>query len=925
MAYKITKYRGKHKIKDTKSGKSVDIDIEKYMNGGTDPEKKKKATKEAKKDNPDFSDQELKEIQDATGIQFTLDGANQLFRRNEEFVPPAPYPDLDLGRYKDVGYFDVTMNGDEYIIKPTAKNFKNAQAYKDDLYYLQKLNPNANIAGKQDLKYYVSNKDRRPQNYEHGGKIVPKYIYGADFECPEGDFDCQERKRLMKERQVAIDDTKVAMPGMKPFTPMGGSPTNLNYEEILSGTAGAALKDGAPDGMVDEATARPKNLTPVSTIKPEGLASLDEYMKIDTPDVSQLIKSNEENIVQQNNNNDDIYNIPNPYAGVDIPSAAHFLGRSIKNKSALGIAAGSLKIATGLGRNIVSGLGYQNRYNQVMKDYYQDQKNNKNPEQYFAYGGKMDEELATGEYMHGIMNPDTEDYNAEIEKGEYFQTNQGDIAEVVGDKHSDGGEKILMEPEDRVLSDKLKLGAKTAKMLSEKYDLNLKAKHTYSDVLDKYRKKSKLDKLIEEESDILKKIGEQKDVKDTTTKNFNLDVLAKKKQEIAEKKHPIEEQRKAMFDELFEIQEESKPQDKNSAKKDEFEYGGDFESLAKEYNIPIDRAKELVQKFNNGGKKKGAAKKEIRPGQSKTDAGFFGNVTPEEYQEFVKRNSSWFDFNEFDPSNPDDVKKLQENYNNLTLGNKVTVDGKFGEQTASLFLGPDLQSAPINTAMPEITAEPINLAKPASTTVPSSDEDFVIKDEEEIKKRNAGLAGMYLFPDESPLPPSGLQGTIKPERRFDRVRSTEIDVEPYLQDIKDREEATVQSLEGLSPNVRAAVLANMRANNQSQESNIRNQIDTQNLQSKERAIYANAQIQAREENASEADRLAYEQRQYRAQALTDLDLNNYYNQLQAINKQRFMDIHNLNLINATNEDVYFDGQTYRRKNSDRDILRQIKI
>jgi hypothetical protein len=34
MAYKIRKYKGKTTIKDTKSGKSAEIDIEKFMNGG---------------------------------------------------------------------------------------------------------------------------------------------------------------------------------------------------------------------------------------------------------------------------------------------------------------------------------------------------------------------------------------------------------------------------------------------------------------------------------------------------------------------------------------------------------------------------------------------------------------------------------------------------------------------------------------------------------------------------------------------------------------------------------------------------------------------------------------------------------------------------------------------------------------------------
>jgi hypothetical protein len=68
------------------------------------------------------------------------------------------------------------------------------------------------------------------------------------------------------------------------------------------------------------------------------------------------------------------FQFSNPYAGVNIPQAAGYLGESIANKDALGIASSGLKLATGLARNIGMGLGSANRQNQVMKSYAESQR-----------------------------------------------------------------------------------------------------------------------------------------------------------------------------------------------------------------------------------------------------------------------------------------------------------------------------------------------------------------------------------------------------------------------------------------------------------------------------------------------------------------------------------------------------------------------
>ena len=65
----------------------------------------------------------------------------------------------------------------------------------------------------------------------------------------------------------------------------------------------------------------------------------------------------------------------NYFNGVSIPQAAGYLGESIANKDALGIVTSGTKLAAGLGRNILSGMGSQNRENQIMKQYTEEQRN----------------------------------------------------------------------------------------------------------------------------------------------------------------------------------------------------------------------------------------------------------------------------------------------------------------------------------------------------------------------------------------------------------------------------------------------------------------------------------------------------------------------------------------------------------------------
>lgn len=78
-------------------------------------------------------------------LEFTREGADALFGGLDP-TQTQPFPKLDLGKYRDVGYFDVNVDADGYYtLYNTSKNPANYDLYKEQVAAIQKLNPNAKI------------------------------------------------------------------------------------------------------------------------------------------------------------------------------------------------------------------------------------------------------------------------------------------------------------------------------------------------------------------------------------------------------------------------------------------------------------------------------------------------------------------------------------------------------------------------------------------------------------------------------------------------------------------------------------------------------------------------------------------------------------------------------------------------------------
>jgi len=918
------------------------INRKKYNNGGeTDPVKKKKTGGKDTK----LNEKEVAQVNEATGIEFTLEGANRLFMREEPFEKPEPMPDLDLGRYKDVGYFDVSMNGNRYVVKPSSKNYKNAQAYKDDLRYLKKLNPNADIEGMNDTRYYVPNSKRRPQNFEMGGTTCPD---GMVWDAMTG--NCKPAPNMV-------------------FDGMAG-----NYKEStqLTNAKHKQIKEDADLGALEDET---NELNEFSTqLEAQNTADNAQETQFFNETIASETALDESSDIStetffgdpiQNKNQEGFFN---SYAGVDIPTAASVFGQSIgKDGDPLTAVASGAKLALGLGRNITSGIAKANRDAEAMKEFNEKRRDSiigpttalgehggtikADLEALFEGvqfpkmedGGEFNIDVLTGSLVSGTDNGDE---NVELEGDEFLQEPGSTPVKVEGKKHEQGGEKMKLPGGTEVLSDNLKLSKTQVKELAENYDLKVSTKDTYAKALDKYNKAIGLTQTIEEEKEIIEEVKKQKEKAaekgaDEATLNINLEFLSSKLKDVTDKKEALEMSSSDVFGNIFKMQEASKPKEDRDIQT-EFNIGGrvftqdQVLGIAKEYGVKEDRALDIIKTMEDGGStdpEKGTlvteaeAKQKVKNGEwedlgrgryiKKGESGT-EFITTESRGRLDSYRKVWEEEGRVDkdmyPTYEDFVNAAEEYWekNPKTTTTKGNTPGTPDERFYTELKGVNtIKKGAVEIGMTDFELpDMVELENyvPYNQREKENTEPSEVPAAELVDDRNRGEFDAFLLPENMPLPPTNLQMPLKVSRRLGRLDRAILSPDSRLAELERGTNAAMQQLNNLPSGQKEAAIMQLQANKQAQSDKIIADTEQQENQMNINVDMFNVRQADRQEDVDAIDALDYERRVFGAMANTEDDFRRFFNTVQERNIQNFNTINSLNLLNQTSENFDFGNE-----------------
>ena len=472
----------------------------------------------------------------------------------------------------------------------------------------------------------------------------------------------------------------------------------------------------------------------------------------------------------------------------------------------------------------------------------------------------------TGEYVDGLANQNPQRAVAEVEAGEYMQSPDGNVSEVIGQTHEQGGEKMTaeqLEPGTKIVSDNLKLGASNAKYFKDKYNIKVKATDTYATVLDKASQKIGLKKIVDEQEEIIKSLEKNQNTGSETTRKLNQQFLSEKLNELEQKKAPLEEARKQIMDEVFQKQEESKPKEGQPTQK--FQDGGSpdpefIKNLASQYNLPYDKALEVINEY------------------IKTNGTL--PIYDQNGETSVTANSQPFD-----------------------IGEAIVQD---------INLKSYIEPAGITQSGPElITKEDIR------TGLPVQPKDTAVTGE--LSKKDKGnRANIAMFPDQSILPPNSMSAHAKDTVNLSRMEGFKVSPEQQLSELGSSLTTGINAASQLPDSQRQAVIAQLLAGAQGAQNQAISTSNIANLQSQTQTGNLNRQISDQERAANIQQNQRFEQLQMRAKETTDMDYRDWqdYNRRLAI--MNYQQANQQKLLNQLFENYGVDGagNVYQKKDDE---------
>ena len=698
----------------------------------------------------------------------------------------------------------------------------------------------------------------------------------------------------------------------------------------------------------------------------------------------------------------------NPYGGMDVRQASFILGKSLSGEASTGtgILAGA-KVGLGLGRDIASGMGLGNReaflreekqrrdrearyeergmaalarpgyekggkitYSDILK--YRDE-----GMQLMKKGGNIDfGQRMTGEYIEGLPEGQEDQAVVEVEAGEHILQPDGSMQEVVGDKHSQGGEKLSEEDIQEgsiVISDYIKVGAEKAKYFREKYGIKLTAGHTFADVVDRVEKKIGVTKITKELEDLYKKLEkEEKTTEHKATKDLNREYISEKIYEKEQEKAELEEERLELMEDVYNQQEGGKGQEGEESDID-YEF---LKKVAQESGLDELQAQEVVQEFKRGGsyfkipkyQDGGSRRKTLREwfeeakglgytgGENVADIQkWYAKEFPDSVVESFRDGSNTITakgIENIKRSDPQLLKKAGVNPNKepskyteeerakisqAIFGTDIDTkefwvnqfqDGLWDYRTPSTpsreqveSLSGSLQAIPGDGGLrgPELPNLANRFVADRGVGPSGRQTESGVGGDDKIKtlaekKKKAILPHM---PDDWVLPPSSMTPPRKNVTEFGLDEAMYVSPDQALARNQTQFASQMAAADSLPPNQKAAYLASL------QESAA--MVDMQ-AQAAADQMYSQAEAETRRFNIGQRDKQSmaagqnaesFEDKMFRTKAIYDENVRGFLDYMRNTNTTRFKDVRNQNLVGSMMEDYYIDanGQVYIKPGS----------
>lgn len=525
-------------------------------------------------------------------------------------------------------------------------------------------------------------------------------------------------------------------------------------------------------------------------------------------------------------------------------------------------------------------------------------------------------DLLTGAYMTGSENQIP---NVEVEAGEHIKDNEtGKVQEVIGNKHSQGGEPMQLD-NHQVLSDFNKIGGDKAKEYRDLYDIKVKAKDTYATVMDKVLKKTGYTKLTDELKETVEKVEkEQKregEVNSEATTGINLQFLSGKVNELNTEMQPLEDLKTNVFNKLFEDQQGEKTE-AELQEEDKIMQGGGEEVTVRQGPNPRTYTDTGTQSFTN------------------RDLSIAGDVTEDNLleivlnliREFPTEVQQNFDV-PLNATNATDITarsgdirqsimNLQEDINNyydtqIQEATETITDPQERTRVIELIENQKFTPDRIDGIIGNETASrrriDINTLRNQDRDNTTTDLQSPTPETEPTQGDNTELRRAYL-PNQVILPPSSMQphrlGEVSPRE----AEATLISPQAQLEEINRNYMTMRNSINTLPDGQRRAALAELNTTTQTQINQIMGDTTRANAQIENQTEQFNVQQQNRAEMMNEELAQNYEQRSLTALDNTQQDIRNYFNALNRRNVAEYNTIQGMNLTNAMYDNFQYDGR-----------------